>query len=393
MTNKSIILKKNEEKRILSGHQWIFSNEIKEITGNPANGDIISLYSMSNKFLGKGFYNKNSLIAYRQLTSENIEINFDLIKQRIFDASNYRINLYPERTAYRVVNSESDYLPGLIIDRFGDNFSFQIFSLGMEKFKEDLIELLKNDFNADLIVEKNDNNLRTLEGLEKLEQISYAKEKKEDYSFVQDIDAIRYKIDLLKGQKTGFYLDQAGNRVKVREYVKENYNVLDLFCNEGGFALNAALQKTAKITAVDISEASINTAKENGKLNNFSNINFITDDVFEYLDKDKNTYDIIILDPPSFTKSKKNVDNAISGYIELNKKCLDKIRRGGYLFTFSCSHHISEEIFENIIVKSARLAKRKIQIIDSGITSYDHPVLPQMEETKYLKSLVIRIVS
>ncbi|HEX2787930.1 MAG TPA: class I SAM-dependent rRNA methyltransferase [Ignavibacteria bacterium] len=391
--NKSIILKKNEEKRLLNGHQWIFSNEIKEITGNPANGDIISLYSVSNKFLGKGFYNKNSLIAYRQLTSENIEINFNLIKQRIFDANDYRINLYPERAAYRVINSESDYLPGLIIDRFGNNFSFQIFSLGMEKFKEDLIELLKNDFNADLIVEKNDNNLRTLEGLEKFEHISYAKENKDDYTFVQSIDGIKYKIDLVNGQKTGFYLDQAGNRIKIREYVKENYNVLDLFCNEGGFALNAALQKTAKITAVDISETSLNTAKENARLNSFSNIDFIADDVFEYLDKDKYTYDVIILDPPSFTKRKKNIDNAISGYIELNKKCLDKIKRGGYLFTFSCSHHISEEIFENIIVKSARLTKRKIQIIDSGITSYDHPVLPQMEETKYLKSLVIRVVN
>jgi 23S rRNA (cytosine1962-C5)-methyltransferase len=389
LNEKNIILKKNEERRILNGHQWVFSNEMKEVSGNPLNGDIVSLYSTSNKFLGKGFYNKNSLIAYRQLTSENIEVNFDLIKQRIIDASSYRINLYPERTAYRVVNSESDYLPGLIIDRFGNNYSFQIFSFGMEKFKDDLVELLKNDFSAELIVEKNDNNLRTLEGLEKYEQIVYAKEKKGDYSFIQEIGGIKYKIDLLKGQKTGFYLDQAQSRVKLREYVKENFNVLDLFCNEGGFALNAALEKTAKITAVDISEASTHTAKENAKLNGFSNIDFITNDVFEYLDKGKN---IIILDPPSFTKSKKNVDNAISGYIELNKKCLEKIKRGGYLFTYSCSHHISEEIFENILVKSARLAKRKIQIIDSGITSYDHPVLPQMEETKYLKSIAIRIV-
>lgn len=390
--NKSIILKKNEEKRILNGHQWIFSNEIKEITGSPANGDVIDLYSASNRFLGKGFYNKNSLIAYRQITPDDIEIDFKYLKQRIVASNNLRTHLYPQREAYRIVNSESDFLPGLIIDRFGNNYSFQIFSFGMERFKNDIIELLKNEFNAEMVVEKNDNNLRTLEGLDKIEKIVYAKETKDDYSFIQDIDGIKYKIDLLNGQKTGFYLDQAFNRLKMRQYVKPGYDVLDLFCNEGGFALNAALEKTAKVNAVDVSERSIETAKENAGLNGLTNINFKAEDVFEYLDKDSNKYDVIVLDPPSFTKSKKTVDSAISGYIDLNKKCLNKLKSGGYLFTFSCSHHISEDVFENIIVKSAKSAKKKIQIIDSDITSYDHPVLPQMEETKYLKSLIIRVV-
>lgn len=390
--NKSIILKKNEEKRILNGHQWIFSNEIKEIAGSPANGDVINLYSASNRFLGKGFYNKNSLIAYRQITPDDINIDFNYLKQRILASNVLRTNLYPQREAYRVVNSESDFLPGLIIDRFGNNFSFQIFSFGMEKFKNDIIDLLKNDFSADLIVEKNDNNLRTLEGLEKIEKVVYAKEDKDEDSFIQDIDGIKYKIDLLNGQKTGFYLDQALNRLKIRQFVKPDYNVLDLFCNEGGFALNAGLEKTAKINAVDVSERSIEIATGNAKLNNLTNINFTAADVFEYIEKDSNTYNVIVLDPPSFTKSKKNIDSAISGYIELNKKCLGKIKSGGYLFTFSCSHHISEDTFENLIVKSAKSAKRKIQIIDSDITSYDHPVLPQMEETKYLKSLTIRVV-
>lgn len=389
---KKIILKKNEEKRILNGHQWIFSNEIKEISGNPANGDVISLYSSSNRFLGKGFYNKNSLIAYRQITSDDIEVDFNYLKQRIIFSNNLRTNLYPEREAYRIVNSESDFLTGLIIDRFGANFSFQIFSFGMERYKTDIINLLKNEFNAEMVVEKNDNNLRTLEGLEKIEKIVYTKENKDEQSFIQDIDGIKYKIDLLNGQKTGFYLDQAFNRQKMRQYVKPSYNVLDLFCNEGGFALNAALEKTAKVIAVDVSERSIETAKENAKLNGLTNINFITDDVFEYIDKDSNKYNVIVLDPPSFTKNKKTVDSAISGYIDLNKKCLGKIKSGGYLFTFSCSHHISEDIFENLIVKSAKSSRRKIQIIDSDITSYDHPVLPQMEETKYLKSLIIRVV-
>lgn len=389
---KKIILKKNEEKRILNGHQWIFSNEIKEISGNPANGDVISLYSSSNRFLGKGFYNKNSLIAYRQITPDDVEIDFNYLKQRIIASNKLRTDLYPQREAYRVVNSESDFLPGLIIDRFGNNYSFQIFSFGMERYKTDIINLLKNEFNAEMVVEKNDNNLRTLEGLEKIEKIVYTKENKDEQSFIQDIDGIKYKIDLLNGQKTGFYLDQAFNRLKMRQYVKPGYNILDLFCNEGGFALNAALEKTAKVNAVDVSERSIETAKENAKLNGLTNINFITDDVFEYIDKDSDKYDVIVLDPPSFTKNKKTVDSAISGYIDLNKKCLSKIKSGGYLFTFSCSHHISEDIFENLIVKSAKSAKKKIQIIDSDITSYDHPVLPQMEETKYLKSLIIRVV-
>ncbi|MFZ1461323.1 MAG: class I SAM-dependent methyltransferase, partial [Ignavibacteria bacterium] len=217
----------------------------------------------------------------------------------------------------------------------------------------------------------------------------------EDKTFITEIDNIRYKIDLLKGQKTGFYLDQTGNRKLLRKYMNERYKVLDLFCNEGGFALNAAIAGAKDITAVDSSQHSTETAKENAALNNFQDINFICKDVFDYLNdlfQTKERFDFIILDPPSFTKSKKNIIPALKGYTELNAKAMRLLKPNSMLFTFSCSHHINEMNFEDAIARSANEVKRKIQIIEYSNCSFDHPVLPQMNETKYLKGILLRVI-
>ncbi|MFZ4592499.1 MAG: class I SAM-dependent rRNA methyltransferase [Ignavibacteria bacterium] len=387
-----IYLKKNEERRLNIGHQWIFSNEIEKFEDEIIDGGVTEIYSFRNEFLGKGFYNKHSLIAYRHLTDSQEAIDEIFFRKRIKTAEQHRLKIYPDRNTFRLCNSESDFLPGLIIDKFDNMYSIQIFSKGMENFKNTIVDILKNDFNAELIVEKNDNELRVLEGLEKMQNVLFKKDDNTLENNVVSIDGIKYNIDIINGQKTGFYLDQSFNRMKIKQYVTENSTVLDLFCNEGGFALNAASVGCRDITAVDSSEHSIAQAKKNAELNGFAGIEFIKDDVNDYFDKifqSKQKFNVIVLDPPSFTKSKKNVPSAVKGYIELNCKAMRLLHKNSFLFTYSCSHHISEAAFEDILVKAAAQANRRIQIVDFANCTYDHPVLPQMSETKYLKGYIL----
>lgn len=393
-----IYLKKNEERRLAAGHQWIFSNEIEKIEDLKENGEISQLFDSSKRFLGLGFYNRNSLIAYRHLTDKDEPIDRAFLFRK-FGLANALRKRTASGNTYRMVNSESDFLPGLIIDKFDNKFSIQIFSLGMDKFLDTIKEILIENFKAELIVEKNNNELRVMEGLEKIERILHPQsedpENKRDITFITEIDDIKYKLDLLAGQKTGFYLDQAQNRKGIRKYIKEENKILDLFCNEGGFALNAAHAGAKDITVVDISENAVKAAIMNASLNNFPEMKYLVKDVFTYFDEvfqSSERFDIVILDPPSFTKSKKNIHSAAKGYQELNYKAMRLLAKGGLLFTYSCSHHISEELFEDILKKSSAIAKRKVQIIEKNTCSYDHPVLPSMPETKYLKGYVLRVL-
>jgi len=388
-----INLKKNEERRIKIGHLWIFSNEIEFIDEEIIDGGIAELHSSRGEFLGRGFYNAHSLIAYRHLTNGSEEINEDFLLKRIKSAEQRRLKIFPDRKSFRLVNSESDFLPGLIIDKFENYFSLQIFSKGMENFKDVIAKILKENFDAEFVIEKNSNELRVLEGLEKTEKILFGDEAAQEK--IIEIDEIKYSVNLMEGQKTGFYLDQNFNRKKIRDYVSENSSVLDLFCNEGGFALNAYFAGCRNIKGIDSSENSISRAKKNAELNGFEGIEFFAKDVFEFFDVEfqtKNKFNLIVLDPPSFTKSKKNIPTAVKGYIELNSKAMKLLHKNSFLFTYSCSHHISEKQFEEILVKSAELAKRKIQIIDFSNTTYDHPLLPQMAETKYLKGYILNVI-
>lgn len=387
-----IYLKKNEERRLRIGHQWIFSNEIEKFEDEIVDGGVTEIYSFRGEFLGKGFYNKHSLIAYRHLTDMHEEIDIHFFRKRIKTAEQHRLKVHPERSTFRLCNSESDYLPGLIIDKFDNMFSLQIFSKGMENFKSVITEILTEDYKADFIFEKNNNELRVLEGLEKIEKELFVNEDFNAGNVTVDIDGIKYGIDLIKGQKTGFYLDQCFNRLKIRNYVTENSAVLDLFCNEGGFALNAAFAGCKDVTAVDSSEHSINLAMKNAEINNLQGINFVCGDVNDYFDKvfqSKQKFNLIVLDPPSFTKSRKNIPSAVKGYVEINYKAMRLLHKNSFLMTYSCSHHISESQFEEILVKAAAEAGRRIQIIDFANCTYDHPVLPQMSETKYLKGYIL----
>jgi len=289
-----------------------------------------------------------------------------------------------------MVYSESDILPGLIIDRFDNVFSIQINSIGMEKLLPLITEILIENFSPECIIEKNESPLRTLEGLELKTSILYGEYKSKELI----IDGIKYNIDLLSGQKSGFFLDQRINRLNIRKYVK-GLKVLDCFCNQGGFALNAAIAGAKEVIGIDISKTAIEKCKINSAINGFEKIcRFEVADVFDYLQRliDENNYfDVVIIDPPSFTKSKKNIPTAKQAYKKVNYLGLQLIKNEGYLITSSCSHHIDENTFLNIIDESAIKAKSHIKLLEFHSASPDHPILLNMPETKYLKFAILYV--
>jgi len=385
-----VILKKNEDKRIKQGHLWIFSNEIQSVEGNPENGDLVKVYDSQKNFLAQGFYNKNSLISVRILSREKeIDIK-ELFKQRLISAYNFRKIVYPDRESFRMVFSESDFLPGLIIDKYNDTYVLQIYSAGMEKNIEAVIEILQSEFSAKNIFTKNEEYFRQLEGL-----------KAEDKIYKGDIPTeiisdgeVKYKIDFITSHKTGFYFDQCDNRIFAGKLCRDK-NVLDCFCNAGGFGLNAAKCGAKSITFVDSSKREIENAKFNFQLNNLSCENeFIVSDVFNFLEESINQnkkYDVVIIDPPAFAKNKKSLPAALKGYEKLNRLAMNVLKDDGLLFTSSCSHHLKEDMFIEVINKAAQKAHKKIQLFYFNNASLDHPMLPAMEETVYLKFAGVRI--
>lgn len=385
-----VYLKRNEEIRIKSGHLWIFSNEIERIDENPANGDIVSVFDYKNNFIGSGFYNKNSLISVRILSKENVENFSQFAREKILSAKNYRMNIYPDRKSFRLIFSESDFLPGLIIDKYNVSFVLQVNSFGMEKNIKEIVKILKEDLNAENIFTKNDPYFRKLEGLSESDEI-YAGSRQEE--LISD-DSITYKIDFTKAQKTGFFFDQTDNRFFIERIVKGK-TVLDAFCNSGGFGLHAAKAGAASVSFIDSSSVEIESAKENLKINGFNTpAEFIKEDVFDFFEKNierSKKFDIVMIDPPAFAKSRKNLQSAKKGYERLNKLAIQNIKSNGFLVTSSCSHHIKDDEFIKIVNIAAVKSHSKLQLIYFNNASLDHPRLPAMEETNYLKFAVFRI--
>jgi 23S rRNA (cytosine1962-C5)-methyltransferase len=382
-----IVLKKNEEHRIAAGHQWVFSNEIASLRGTPETGEVIELLRHDQKFLGLGFYHPHSLIAFRFLTSEPEEIGFKFFERRIQQALALRQKLYPGAETFRLAHGEGDFLPGLIIDKYNEFLSIQILSAGMEKQTDIICDVLETMFHPKAIVARNDAAIRTLEELP-LEK----KVLRGNTGITIIEDGVKFEVDVLNGQKTGFFLDQRENRKAIHRYAIGGA-VLDCFCNEGGFALHAASAKAASVRGIDISETAIAKAKVNARLNSAA-VEFEIGDVSETLkslaEKNKK-FDMLILDPPSFTKSKKNIPAALRGYKEINAAAMRLVNSGGYLVTASCSHHITEEGFLSAIEQAAVKAKRFVQLLEFGGAAPDHPVIPAMPETKYLKFAIFAV--
>jgi 23S rRNA (cytosine1962-C5)-methyltransferase len=381
---KKIILKKNEERRLRNGHLWVFSNEIYKTDEGIQNGDLVMVWNSKDVLIGTGFYNKNSLIAVRLLSAGKIENLKAELKIKILNAWHLRKDLYPERNSYRLAFSESDYLPGLIIDKYNNTFVLQVYSAGMEKNIELIVEILKEELNAENIFSKNEEYFRTLEGLPIDDKVYLGVVKSE----VINDGSVSYTINFEKGHKTGFYFDQSDNRFYIERLVKEK-TVLDAFCNSGGFGLHALKAGAAKVTFLDSSANEIESVKENYKLNSFSaETEYTMDDVFNYLEVCITTgrkFDVVMVDPPAFAKSRKSVPVAIKGYAKLNRLALQCLNEGGYLVTSSCSHHISETDFLESVNSGSIKSGRPVQLIYFNGASQDHPKLPSMEETSYLK--------
>lgn len=389
--NKLVILKKNEERRINSGHQWIFSNEIFEAAGEPENGDLVKILDSRHNFLGCGFYNKNSLIAVRFLSSVDVVDLHLLFKTRIVNAYNYRKNIYPGRESFRLIFSESDFIPGLIIDKYNETFVLQVYSTGVEKNIDEIVKILQEELNAKNIFTKNETYFRTLEGLPVEDKILLGEKKEE---IISD-GLVSYTINFDEGHKTGFYFDQSDNRYFIEKLVSKK-TVLDAFCNAGGFGLHAAKAGALKVVFVDSSAIEIENAKNNFSLNSLvTEAEFVHKDVFDFFDQAINKeekYDVVMVDPPAFAKNKKSLPIAKKGYEKLNRLALKLVNKGGYLVTSSCSHHLQASEFLSVINTASVKTGKKVQQIHFNEASLDHPRIPAMPETSYLKFAVFRIM-
>jgi 23S rRNA (cytosine1962-C5)-methyltransferase len=392
-----LYLKKNdkqsrrEESRIKNGHLWVFSNEVMDIEGIAENGDIVEIYDAKNNFLGYGFYNKNSLISTR-LLGKSFEGDFpEYAKDQLNAAYDLRKIFYPDRESFRLCFSESDFMPGLIIDKYNSTFVIQAYSAGMELRINDIVSILQKNYDAKNIFTRNKPYFRKLEGLSEENSVYLGSIIEE----IIDDGKIKYKIDFNKSQKTGFYFDQCDNREYIERFVKGK-NVLDAFCNSGGFGLHAVHTGASFVDFVDSSETEISNAKYNFRLNGFETpSNFISEDVFDYLEKCKNdnkNYDVIILDPPAFAKNKKSVPTALKGYEKLNRLALQIINKNGFLITASCSHHIGKDEFISVINRASVKSGRQIQLLYYNGASLDHPQIPAMPETSYLKFVVFKVI-
>ncbi len=390
---KSIILKSKAGRRFKQGHPWVFSNELEKPAERPEAGDIVSLRQQDGAFLAYGFYHPNSLIAFRALTGKEELPGEAFFSGLIDQAISLRDKVYPQSTARRLIHSESDGLPGLIVDQFNDVLSVQINSAGMERLIDTILPLLKQKMSAKNIVIRNDSTLRNLEGLKQYIDV-WQSDEKEVTADIMEND-IHYHVDVINGQKTGFFIDQRENRFAFRRFIGKGDRVLDAFCNDGGFALNAVLAGATHIDAADISESALARAAKNASINNSSEkINFIKTDVMKWLPglKPEQHYDVVNVDPPSFASNRKSIPVARKAYRKLHGSAMQVLKVGGILSTSCCSHHISEEDFLASIQQAAVRNGRQCQMLFRGGPPADHPVLLAMPESGYLKFHLFRVL-
>ncbi|MBR6890454.1 MAG: class I SAM-dependent rRNA methyltransferase [Clostridia bacterium] len=386
----TVTLRKTRETRVRGGHPWIYASEIEKVDGAFENGDIVDVADFRGKFIGRGFYNPASQISLRMLTRNDEVCDRAFFERRVRDAWEYR-KLLCDPMSCRLIYSESDFLPGLVVDKFADVLVLQSLSLGIERVKDMLCDILMEVVEPSGIYERSDVPVRRLEGLEQTTgllrgQVPDVVEMREN--------GIRFLVDVKHGQKTGFFLDQKQNRAAIAPLCP-GARVLDCFCHNGSFSLHAAKYGASDVLGVDISEEALEVARENAKLNGFENVRFEAHNCFDLLREltdGGEQYDLVILDPPAFTKNKAAVQSALRGYKEINLRGLKLTRPGGFLVTCSCSQHVLPEMFQDMINQAARDAKKRIRLVEYRTQGYDHPILPQSVETKYLKAMILQVM-
>lgn len=383
----NVYLKKNEERRIIGGHSWVYANEVMKIEGKDNNGSLATVFSYDGRFIGKGYINHTSKILVRIFIRGNETDDKELYLKRITAANEARKKLGYDN-CYRVVFGEADNLPALIVDKYGDILVIQCLSLGIDKRKDLICECLQEIFSPKGIFERSDVAVRKKEGLPEFKGVLFGEVP--DYCPIEE-NGIKMLVDVKNGQKTGYFLDQKENRLAARRYASGE--VLDCFSNSGGFSLNCATVAES-VVACDISALALKNVNDNAALNGFKNIKTLQGDVFEILRTfraEKRTFDAVILDPPAFCKSANEVQDAYRGYKDINIKAMKIVKSGGYLLTCSCSHYMTLPLFEKMLIEAARESGRTVKILEIKMQAPDHPSLICAEETSYLKFFVLQI--
>jgi 23S rRNA (cytosine1962-C5)-methyltransferase len=377
--------------RILHGHDWVFSGEVLKVFGNPADGDVISLKDGKDRLIGSAIYNSKSQIVARRFSRRKQDLDLDFFQRRIAQAAEYRARRGVNPRLCRVVWSESDGLPGVIVDRYGDNLVLQTLTLAMDLRKALIVEALQKAFGGiDSIVERNDAPVRRAEGMELQTGPLFGNPPGE---IEIDVAGLRLAVDLMNAQKTGFYLDQMANYELVSSYAPGR-RVLDCFTSQGAFALACAKAGATAVTAVEESGPSLAAARRNAERNELQ-VNWVEQDVFTFLraaEKNEAEYDLIVLDPPSFTKTKGGLRDALRGYREIHVRAFKLLSKDGLLATFSCSHHVSETIFDQTIADALVDARRSARRLRRFEQALDHPVLPTLPETEYFKGVLLEMM-
>jgi len=387
-----IILKKGKEKPILRGHPWVFSGAVAKMEGEVSPGDVGEVYSSEGQFLGLGHLNPHSQIILRILTRKKEELKIDFFKERISEAAILRGKWFSGKTnSYRVVNGEGDFLPGLIVDCYGKVIVLQCLTAGMERLKEILTNLLVKAFLPQSVYERSDASTRKEEGLSEENGLLYGEDIPERIE-IQEYGC-RFRVNVKRGQKTGFYLDQRENRFSLKG-LSQGKKILDCFCYTGAFSIHAGFGQAKEVTLIDSSEEALNMAEEHFDLNHLGEIprQLIRGDAFEVLRNLKHGYDMIILDPPPFAKKKGHLLGASRGYKDLNLQAFRLLKKEGILFTFSCSHHMSWDLFKKIVFSAGVDAGKRVQLLGRMGHPVDHPIDLCHSEGEYLKGLICRVL-
>ena len=392
-----VTLKKGEGRTIKAGGAWIFDNEIDTITGRFKNGEVVTVHDFDGYPMGKGFINQNSKIRVRMMTRKaDQEIDDAFLKMRVKNAWEYRKTTV-DTSSCRVIFGEADFLPGLVIDKYEDVLVVECLALGMEQFKGKIVEDLKELLAEDGILirgvyERSDANERVKEGLPKIKGF-IGDEFDTNVEIVEN--GVHYMVDVVNGQKTGFFLDQKYNRLAMQRICKGK-KVLDCFTHMGTFALNAGIAGAAEVTGLDISEYAVSQAEANARLNHLEDtVNFRQANVLDELPKLAQAgekYDVVILDPPAFTKSREATKNAIKGYREINMKGLKLVKDGGYLATCSCSHFMTQELLAKTVKEAAKATHKRLRQVEFRTQAPDHPILWAADESYYLKFFIFQVV-
>lgn len=392
-----VTLKKGEGRTIKSGGMWIFDNEIDTITGNFENGDIVMIKDFDGYPMGRGFINTNSKIRVRLMTRHmEQEVDSEFIMGRVRDAWEYRKKTV-DISSCRVIFGEADFLPGLVVDKFSDVLVVESLALGIDRFKLEIIEDLKQIMAEDGITirgvyERSDAKVRLNEGMER-EKGFIGEEFDTNVPIVEN--GVKYIVDVKDGQKTGFFLDQKYNRLAIQRLCKDA-KVLDCFTHTGSFALNAGIAGAKSVLGVDASQLAVDQATENAALNGLSDtVRFQCEDVFELLpqlERAGEKFDVIILDPPAFTKSRNSIKNAVKGYREINLRAMKLVKNGGYLATCSCSHFMDYELFTKTIHQAAANVHKRLRQVEYRTQAPDHPILWAADESYYLKFYIFQVV-